>query len=244
MRENKQLLQNGRSYLNAIINTINAFVRNGHLSVVLLDYENKEIIYVSNNSTLWNGPPLKVGQKYDVSPFSDYMMKEEQMLVQRIKMQGLSFLYSLPVEKRSQHSISYDVHLVYNRNQYLTNHTFTPITFTKEGKLELALLIVSSAVKDECGNARITDNISNIIYSYSPLKHKWIEQKNIDLTKTEKEIVRLSSQGYTVEEIALKTFKSVNTIKGAKKMLFDKLGVDNISSAIYKILNYRGFSSV
>lgn len=49
----------------------------------------------------------------------------------------------------------------------------------------------------------------------------------------------LSTQGYTMADIADIMCKSVDTIKACKRGLFAKLGVKNIAEALYHAVNYR-----
>ena len=50
---------------------------------------------------------------------------------------------------------------------------------------------------------------------------------------------RLSAQGYTMNDIADRLCKSVDTIKACKRNLFAKLGVKNIAEALFHATNYQ-----
>ena len=56
--------------------------------------------------------------------------------------------------------------------------------------------------------------------------------KMIALNGREKNILMLSAQGLTMEEIASQLFLSADTIKFHKKNIFRKLNVKNITEAI------------
>lgn len=66
-----------------------------------------------------------------------------------------------------------------------------------------------------------------------------ILQDNViaELTKTEKEIVRLIAQGLTTKEIAAKKFLSHHTIITHRKNIFKKVGIKNISELLMYAVN-------
>ncbi|MDR0938631.1 MAG: helix-turn-helix transcriptional regulator [Mediterranea sp.] len=61
---------------------------------------------------------------------------------------------------------------------------------------------------------------------------QWERMKFRLLNKRERDILSLSMQGYDIERIAKTLGRTVNTIKLNRRVLFRKLGVDNILSAI------------
>ena len=61
---------------------------------------------------------------------------------------------------------------------------------------------------------------------------KWIQSTAIELNDYEKDVLRLSAQGYTMNEISEHIHKSIDTIKGYKRVLFEKLEVGNITEAL------------
>jgi DNA-binding CsgD family transcriptional regulator len=69
--------------------------------------------------------------------------------------------------------------------------------------------------------------------------HKWKDVDEIRLTDVEKEVLKYSAQGYTMNEIADRMFKSVDTIKSCKRLLFARLKVKNIAEALSYASNYR-----
>ena len=76
-------------------------------------------------------------------------------------------------------------------------------------------------------------------FEYSTDRHKWERKEGITLSEAEREVLRLSAQGYTMNEIADRVCKSVDTIKACKRSLFAKLGVKNIAEALFHAVNYQ-----
>ena len=60
-----------------------------------------------------------------------------------------------------------------------------------------------------------------------------------ELKEMEKEVLKLSAMGYTMNEIADKINRSFDTVKSYRRTLLEKLEVANISEAISFAINYR-----
>ena len=67
----------------------------------------------------------------------------------------------------------------------------------------------------------------------------WEKKEGITLSETARDVLRLSAQGYTMNDIADRLCKSVDTIKACKRNLFAKLGVKNIAEALFHVTNYQ-----
>ena len=72
---------------------------------------------------------------------------------------------------------------------------------------------------------------------YNVEKGRWYHKEGVSLSFEEKEILLLSSQGYTVKEIAAVLSKSEDTIKMYKRVMFSKLKVKSIAEAIIAAIN-------
>ena len=77
------------------------------------------------------------------------------------------------------------------------------------------------------------------IHEYNLETHEWIERKLPKINATEKTILKRLMQGYTMEEISNNEGVSLNTLKASKRLLFQKLNVNNISQAIAYCMNYK-----
>ena len=74
-------------------------------------------------------------------------------------------------------------------------------------------------------------------WKYSPVDRKWHECARIILKEEEKEVLRLSMQGYTMKDISEHVSKSLDTVKTYKRRIFEKLEVENITEAISYAIN-------
>lgn len=66
-----------------------------------------------------------------------------------------------------------------------------------------------------------------------------MEKPNIALSAMERDVLHLSAQGYTMQEIAATLCKSIDTVKACKRALFAKLDVKNIAEALSFVTNYK-----
>ena len=106
-------------------------------------------------------------------------------------------------------------------------------------RIWLALCTVSLAATDEPGHIIMQKNGERSYFEYSTLRHKWEKKEGITLSETERDVLRLSAQGYTMNDIADRLCKSVDTIKACKRNLFAKIGVKNIAEALFHATNYQ-----
>ena len=72
---------------------------------------------------------------------------------------------------------------------------------------------------------------------YSPEKGRWYLKEGLILSSEDKEILLLSSQGYTMKEIAGIIGKSLETVKMYKRVMFSKLRVKSITEAFLAAIN-------
>ena len=92
-------------------------------------------------------------------------------------------------------------------------------------RIWLALCTVSLAATDEPGHIIMQKNGERSYFEYSTLRHKWEKKEGITLSETERDVLRLSAQGYTMNDIADRLCKSVDTIKACKRNLFAKMNI-------------------
>jgi DNA-binding CsgD family transcriptional regulator len=222
------------------LESIDAFARTTYKSLYVIDYEKKGFDYVSDNPLFLCGNTATEVKKMGYAFYFKHVVEEDLQLLLKINTIGFEFYESLPIEDRKNYTISYDFHLI-NKNgeKTLVNHKMTPLFMTSEGKLWKAIAIVSLSSEDKAGNIRVTNKNNNKIYLYNLKGDFWKEVEPIKLTSREKEILKHSTRGYTINEIAAAIYVSPDTVKFHRKKLFEKLGVVNISEAIAYATNNR-----
>jgi DNA-binding CsgD family transcriptional regulator len=151
---------------------------------------------------------------------------------------GFELFYRHPVEIRKDVAISYDFRITQkNKLTTMINHKLTPVQFSKSGDIWLALCMVNLSFREKPGNVYLSMNGLVQRYSYSFDSRKWKNAEVISLSQREKDILQMSTQGCSNEEIARRLFVEVNTVKFHKKNIFRKFDVKNISEAINFVHN-------
>ena len=144
------------------------------------------------------------------------------------------------MEERTNHTISYDFHIKTQEGKtILINQKLTPMFLTNNGKIWKAICIVSLSAERQAGNIKIYKKGDNKIFKYDLDGDFWKADEKIKLSSREKEILQLSTRGFTINEISESIYVSPDTVKFHRRKLFDKLEVTNISEAIMYATNNK-----
>ncbi|WP_374461577.1 response regulator transcription factor [Chryseobacterium taeanense] len=225
--------------LNNYLQVIEAFSRVSYMSFYIIDYQNKNFEYVSDNPLFLCGHTAAEVKEMGYDFYFKYVKKEDLDLLLKINKLGFDFYEKIPVAERKQYTISYDFHLLNQDKAILINHKLTPLFLTKSGKIWKALCIVSISNNTESGNIKIFKNGTSEFWSYDTRENFWKNERKIKLTDREVDVLRYYAQGYTINEIADKIFVSPDTIKFHRRKLFDKMQVSNISEALSYVTNNK-----
>ena len=86
----------------------------------------------------------------------------------------------------------------------------------------------------------ITHQYSRGKWIYNPQTQKWKKDINvIELSEEEKEVLRLVAQGFTMDNISDSMYKSIDTVKGYRKHIFEKFGTNSITQAVAYAINNK-----
>ncbi|MDE6227540.1 MAG: helix-turn-helix transcriptional regulator [Muribaculaceae bacterium] len=164
---------------------------------------------------------------------------DEVDLLLKINAIGFRFFNNHPIEERSLFSISYDFHIINNGEDVLVNHKLTPLAMDSYGHMWLAICFVSLSNHDKAGNIEVRKLGQSEYWKFDLDLDLWIAVPGVRLTDGEKEVLRLSARGLTVDEIAERVHRAKDSIKSRRRSIFDKLGVKSISEAIAFATNYK-----
>ncbi len=216
-----------------------AFSRSTYQSVYIIDYFKQNFLYVSPNPMFLCGltpeQMMKIGYRF----YLRFVPQDEQELLLSINRAGFAFYDNIPVEERRDWYIQYDFHIINDGHPILVNHKLTPISITSDGRVWLALCVVSASNHTTPGHIEMHQVGSPEFFEYNRLTRRWKKRSIPTLTDGEKSVITLSIQGFTMLEIADKMCLSPDTIKKYRKQLFEKLGVRNITEAIIAATNNK-----
>jgi DNA-binding CsgD family transcriptional regulator len=196
-------------------------------------------LFISDNIKAICGDSTETIQKFGFDIYIKYVPKEEHQMLTELNREGFKKFTSIPPEEKSQYTFSCDFHFINGKKKMLVRHTLTPLMLTENGKIWLALCSITPSIKNKAGNLVLKKEHEQWFYTYSLTIHKWSKKESVTLTETEKDILRLSLQGYTMKDMSSILFKSLDTIKAYKKHIFKKLEVRNITEALSYAINYK-----
>ena len=213
---------------------LEAVSRLTYQSIYVMDYCRKNFLYVSDNPIFLCGYTRKQVMAKGFDFLLEQCKPDEVYDLIGLSKATLNFFQRLPVSERTQYSVSYNYHILSPRagEWRLVHHKRTPVALSDTGDLWLILCSVSWAPDDTLLRATITSEVSFKVWEYDTEDMTWRESKHEILSDFEKSVLVLSNRGYTMNEIAKAIYKSVDSVKGYRKSLFAKLGVNNITEAI------------
>lgn len=227
------------SRVDEYIRSAEAFSRSTYQSVYIIDYFKQNFLYVSPNPMFLCGlsPEQMIELGYQF--YLKYVPEDEQALLLDINRVGFAFHNQIPLEQRKDWYISYDFHILNDGHPILINHKLTSLALTSDGRIWLALCVVSASTHTTPGHIEIHHIGTPDYFAFNPLTRRWDKNTMPSLTEGEKSVLTLSIQGYTMSEIADRICLSPDTVKKYRQRIFEKLGVRNISEAIAAATNNK-----
>lgn len=210
-------------------------------SVYLIDYYKKKFLYVSENPLFLCGHTSKEIKELGYSFYSHHVPEEDLQMLLDINSNGFKFFESI-IANEDKHKcyITYNFHIIFDGNRkVLINHKLAPIMLSEDGRIWIALCIVSLSPQSTSGHIEIHIEGERKYWIYDLDFHKWREKEMIHLNEEEKQVLTLCSQGLTMKEIADNMCKSIDTIKFYRRTMFDKIGIKNITEALTFATTYK-----
>jgi DNA-binding CsgD family transcriptional regulator len=222
-----------------LISTFEAISRTTSQSFYVIDYFRKNFLYVSGNPLFLCGYTAAEVREMGYLFYLKNVPAEEQEMLTEINREGFDFFEKIPVDERIDYTISYNFHLLNGKKKTLVNHKLTPVLLTETGKIWLAACVVSLSSHNTPGHIEMRKYNQPAFWQYFPESRRWKENPGITLNEREKDILLLSAQGYTMDEIAGRLFLAIDTVKFQKKKIFEKLEVKNIVEALSFAANHK-----
>ncbi len=225
----------------AIIEMAKGVARCTSLCVYLIDYATRKFLWFSDNLSIFtgiSGDELCL-MGYDI--FIQHVPESEQSMLLEINRAGWEKFQQTPLAERLNLWISYSFHFVVGKRKMLVDHRLTPVKLDDQGACRIALCVFSPSSLKEPGNVVVRQADSPEFWEYSIAGRRWHRRTLQPLTHTERQVLLMSFQGLSQQEIADAIHYSVDTIKHIKRQLFERFGVNNIAQAVSYAANYRLF---
>lgn len=231
--------ENEYQKMNTLIATFDAVSRVIYQSLYIIDYNKQNFLYVSGNPLFLCGHTTQEILEMGYEFYLYYVPADEQKMLIELNKAGFDFFEEVRIDERIKCTMSYDFHIINGKKKTLINHKLTPILLTDEGRIWLAACVVSLSSHSEPGNIILRISDQSVFYEYSLKNHRWKKNEGVILTEREKDVLSLSAQGYSMNEIADKLFVTFDTIKFYRKRILEKLQVKNITEALSFATSYR-----
>lgn len=219
---------------------IYAFERTAYASIYTIDYEKQSFEYVSENPLFLCGHSVDEVREMGYAFYFKNVVPEDLELLIKVNKVGFDFYDKIPLSDKKLYTISYDFHLKTDDNKrVLVNQKLTPLFLTGDGAIWKALCIVSLSTAKTAGNIKISKKGYNQELYFDLKDKRWRSIDGIKLSEREKEILRLSIRGFTINDIGNEIFVSPETVKFHRKKLFTKLGVSSMPEAIFYAANNK-----
>ena len=226
-------------FVENFVRATEAFANASYQSVYIVDYFRRNFLYVSPNPLFLCGMSASEVKRLGYQFYIDHVSDDEVDMLLEINRAGFSFINNIPLSEKYGYTISYDFHIVNGRDKILINHKLTPLACMPDGSVWLGLSVVSLSSHSDAGHITMHCRDKAEYWEYDLLDHLWKRQAIPVLNATEKAIIYLSIQGLTMNAIAEKVHLAVDSVKTARRRLYEKLGVKNIAEAIAYVTNYK-----
>lgn len=233
--------ENDYASIDRIIEAAQAFEKTTYQCVYIIDYFKRGFLYVSRNiGKLCGGDADKI-KDFGYDFYMKYVPEDDLKMLLEINTKGFQKFNTLPIGERKGYVISYNFHIKGESGNkgMLVNHKLTPLVLTREGRIWLAMCTISLAAGHERGKVIMKQAGADKYFEYELWSHSWVEKPEIRLSTSERDVLYLSTQGYTMDDIAEIVCRSVDTVKAAKRSIFSKMNVKNIAEALTYAQNHQ-----
>ncbi len=235
----KHIQESDNERIEQFLETLTVFEQNSYQCVYIVDYFKKIFTHVSTNIEHICGIKADRVKDLGFNFYLEHLPYEDLEKMIRVNNSAFRLLKSMPRDEKKEYTVSYDIHINNGTYSRLITHNLTPIFLSKEGEIWLAMCTISLATENKEDIIIMKHINSDIFYQYLPERNTWEKHKEIELTEHEREVLVLSAQGYTMDDIANHICKSVDSVKSYKRNIFNKFDVKNIVEALTFAQNRR-----
>ncbi|MBN9284831.1 MULTISPECIES: LuxR C-terminal-related transcriptional regulator [Flavobacterium] len=252
MERNKKILFSDKNHISSIakeesfqlenyLEVVRSFSRLTYESIYVIDYKDMVFEFVSDNPLFLCGHTPAEVQESGYDFYLKNVHPDDLELLTVINTEGFNFFDKLPNnEDRKSYTITYDFRLINEKGKpMLISHKLTPVFLTNEGKIWKAICVVSLSNNQKSGNIIISKQGSGSIWKLDTGSREWLVEQKQKLSPKEIEILRLYTQGYSINQIAEMTFVTSDTVKYHRRKIFENFGVSNITEALFYAINNK-----
>lgn len=222
---------------NSYFESLNAAARVTYASMFVIDFTQKKMVFATEKLLFANYMTSEDQKKESMPPYWSWIVEEDLEVMTATRDAYLKLVEGFTLTQKLNHTAIIDYRISAKNRSYVIAQKFTPLELAADGSLRLGLFCITPSTRTACEYISIFGKDFRYIYNIENRQFLPCDE-SMDLNKTEKEILFLSSEGKSVNEIAEILSRSEETIKTHKKNIFKKLHVKSTSEAILLVANY------
>jgi DNA-binding CsgD family transcriptional regulator len=203
-------------------------IENSAISIFDL-YQQKHLFLSSRFETIF-GYNISDAHKEGNEYFDKKVHPDDFLTAMKIGNYFLKLAFALPAEEKKDYKLINDYRIINAEGKYIrVIEQFQALELDKHGNVWLALCVM-----DLSPNQDISLPLQNKVINFKmgELYHFPDSIKEVNLSKREKEILNLISDGLISKEIADNLFISIHTVNTHRQKILEKLDVSNSHEAI------------
>lgn len=221
-----------------IIESVRACSRVNHMSYVLVDFDMRHPIYMSESLIYLDEAMLSDFKRPSENPYWSLVDDDTLEVLSHVHNDYSRMRNMMSEEEYLQHLCIMDYPISIKGRKFFINSRFTPLRIREDGITKLGLFSFSPSSKKDMSFLVITASGKRWSYDFEA---RTFQEFNLGLKLSiaEKAILQRAKKGMSNEEIADDLYLSLNTVKSHKMHIFKKLKVANITEALVVIGNYQ-----
>ena len=201
-------------------------------SYIIDDYR-RNFIFISKHSIFLCGYTEEEVMAMGYDFYNKILSPENLKKLAEINEAISEFFYDIPIEKKIDSSIAYD--LVLQRkdgSSFCVNHKLKPFLFTENNDVWLSICCVRPSNNNKMGDVKCFFRETHKRFSYSFKDKKWKEQRPFVLSEIERFIITETNKGTLEKQLAYQLGCTRGNIRYYKNMVQRKTETKTMREAI------------
>lgn len=214
------------------------FAALSYQGVYIMDLSSAQFVFSSDYPLLRCGLSEQEVQDKGLGYFTNLIPGTEKDILKDVQSLVTSGNAEIPLEDRRRLSLFLNFHINYDTHLIMVCHKLRFLDFNNDGNPRYMIGLVSPSVHSDGPVILAAIEDTDYVFSYFSENRRWEPLNVVHLSGDEQSMLRLTTQGFSLDQIGRMMFKSVETIKFYRRQVFSKLGVKNISEAIAYATQY------
>ena len=226
------------SYKENIQHYVQAAIALSHIAgtcIYIFDYVENKFVYFSEKDRMMCGYSVEEINSMGVYFFEKILHPDDMKSFELINKIRYDFIYNhIDPSERHYYWTTCDLRIVTKSGKTrLQNYRFLPFLNDSKGNMILEMAQIDISTREKSGNYEIYSIKENKFLKYDDRKKCFAPVKHKFLSSMEKEVLLLTSKGFTIKEVANKMSIEVFTVNYYTKSILNKLNVSNMKEAVF-----------